>query len=126
MVNERPVFVLGNQKSGTTAIAVLLGQHTGLSTSLGLTTQHSGRVVDIHRGNAPIDALVQENELEFSRDLIKDSNLTFLYRYLRDRFPEARFAMVVRDPRANVRSILDRLSIPEIERQCGTTNIGGR
>jgi len=111
-VNERPIFVLGNQKSGTTAIAALLGRYTGLSATLDLTTQHSTLVVDIHRDNAPLGALVQQNELEFSRDIVKDPSLTFLYPDLHNYFAEPRFVSVVRDPRSNVRSILDRLDFP--------------
>lgn len=36
----------------------------------------------------------------------------FLYGPLRDRFPKAQFAMVLRDPRDNIRSICDGLSLP--------------
>lgn len=110
-VNEHPIFVLGNQKSGTTAVAALLGELTALSTTLDLTTLYSSLVVDIYRENAPIETLVEQNELEFSRDIVKDPNLTFLYPHLRNRFPNARFAIVIRDPRDNIRSILDRLNL---------------
>lgn len=111
-VNEAPFFVLGNQKSGTTAIAALLAERTGLSVTLDLTTQYSALVVDIYQGNASVDALIEPNRLEFSRDIIKDPNLTFLYPSLCQRFPDGHFIMVLRDPRDNIRSILDRLSLP--------------
>jgi len=110
-INEAPIFVLGNQKSGTTAISVLLAERAGLSFDYDLTVGHSSLIVDIYQGTAPLSALVAENQLEFSREVVKDPNLTFLYEPLRERFPEAKFGMVVRDPRDNIRSILDRLEL---------------
>jgi len=111
-VNEAPIFVLGNQKSGTTAIAVLLAERTGLSVTWDLTMNYNSLVRDLYLGNAPIDALVERAQLPFSKDVIKDPNLTFLYELLRERFPRATFVMVVRDPRENIRSMLDRLDLP--------------
>jgi hypothetical protein len=60
----------------------------------------------------PIDALIDEEVLAFSRDVIKDPDLTLLYDALSDRFPAAQFVMIIRDPRDNIRSILDRLGLP--------------
>lgn len=84
-VNEAPIFVLGNQKSGTTAIAVLLAERTGLSVTWDLTMNYNSLVRDLYLGNAPIDALVERAQLPFSKDVIKDPNLTFLYELLRER-----------------------------------------
>ena len=109
--NKTPIFVLGNQKSGTTAIAALLAKRTGCSVTLDLTTHHSELVVGIYNNRKPIEALIDERGIEFSRDVIKDPNLTFLYPWLRERFPRGQFVQVVRDPRANFRSILDRHDI---------------
>jgi hypothetical protein len=111
-VNEAPLFVLGNQKSGTTAIAVLLAKRTGQSVTWDLATSHSGLLTAIHDGRMPIDALIDEEVLAFSRDVIKDPDLTLLYDALSDRFPAAQFVMIIRDPRDNIRSILDRLGLP--------------
>jgi hypothetical protein len=111
-VNESPVLVLGNQKSGTTAIAVLLAERTGQSVTWDLSIGHDALLTDIHGGTAPIDDLVDEEVLAFSHDVIKDPNLTLLFEPLKERFPQARFAMIVRDPRDNIRSILDRLDLP--------------
>ena len=110
-VNQTPIFVLGNQKSGTTAIAALLAEHTGLSSTLDLTIHYSSLIVDIHHGEASVESLISQNTLEFSRDVIKDPNLTFLYSSLREIFPKAKFSIIIRDPRANIRSILDRLDL---------------
>jgi hypothetical protein len=111
-VNEAPIFVLGNQKSGTTAIAVLLAERAGLSVEYDLTIGHGALVADIHQGRESLEALVEQNRLEFSREVVKDPNFTFLYKPLRERFPDAKYVMVMRDPRDNIRSILDRLNLP--------------
>jgi hypothetical protein len=55
---------------------------------------------------------VQRCKLAFSKDVVKDPNLTFVYDALQERFPDAQFVMVMRDPRDNIRSILDRLDLP--------------
>ena len=49
---------------------------------------------------------------DFSRDIIKEPNLSLFYDELRARFPEARFAMIIRDARDNIRSILNRVNVP--------------
>jgi hypothetical protein len=63
--NESPIIVLGNQTSGTAAIAVLLAERAGLSIAYDLTVGQSALVV--HRGRASLDTLVEQNQLEFSR-----------------------------------------------------------
>jgi hypothetical protein len=111
-VNETPIFALGNQKTGTTAIAVLLAERARLSVEWVLTAGDSTLVVDLCRGAVPLDTLVEKNQLEFSRDVMKAPNLMFLHGPLRKKFAEAQFVMVMRDPRDNIRSILDRLELP--------------
>jgi hypothetical protein len=66
----------------------------------------------LHSGDLSFPDFVRANKLDFSRDIVKEPSLTFLYEPLRSRFPDARFVMIVRDPRANIRSILNRLSLP--------------
>lgn len=111
-VNESPIIVLGNQKSGTTAIAVLLAERTGLNVEWDLSMHNYSLVVDIYRGDRTINHLVEKNKIFFSKDIIKDCTLTFLLGSLQKRFPEAHFVTVMRDPRDNIRSILDRLNLP--------------
>lgn len=104
--------MLGNQKSGTTAIAVLLAERTDESVTWDLTVGHDALLTDIHNGTASIDELIDQEVLAFSHDVIKDPNLTLLFEPLKERFTEARFVMIVRDPRDNIRSILERLDLP--------------
>lgn len=107
-----PLFVLGNQKSGTSAIAALLGARTGQPTTVDLRRevgrQYYKRIVS---GECDFESLVRRNRLDFSRPIVKEPNLTLFHAALEALYPEARFLFVVRGPHQNLRSILDRLSI---------------
>ncbi len=72
----------------------------------------SARTSPIQRGEVSLASVVRSNRIEFSRDIIKQASLTWIYPQVRARFPKARFLMIVRDPRDNVRSILNRLGLP--------------
>ena len=111
-VNTKPLFVLGNQKSGTTAIAALLARMAGLSVALDLRKEvHRPIIGNVKKGDVSFESFVKRNKLDLSRELIKSTDLTFLFEELRNHFPEAEFVFIIRDPRANIRSILDRLNI---------------
>jgi hypothetical protein len=112
-VNPRPVILLGNQKSGTTAIAALLAEMTGLSATLDLEKEMKAPVIDrVKTGGLSMSEFVRRNKLDFSREIIKEPSLSPYYHELAAEFPRARFVMVIRDPRDNIRSILNRLKIP--------------
>ena len=112
-VHASPIIVLGNQKSGTTAVAALLAEMTGLSVTLDLKKEMKDPVIDrLTTGGLSMADFVRLNKLDFSRDIIKEPSLSPFYRELADFFPRSKFVMVIRDPRDNIRSILDRLRIP--------------
>jgi hypothetical protein len=112
-VNPSPVFILGNQKSGTSAIAALLAEMTGRSVTLDLKREMGHPVIDqIKLGRLSMAEFVRLNRLDFSRDIIKEPSLSPYYHELRRSFARAKFVMVIRDPRDNIRSILNRLKIP--------------
>lgn len=112
--NEEAVFVLGHPKTGTTVIAGLLAEYAGASATLDFwpRLRDPDTLDRLHSGTLPFAAFVDRFRAEFSRDIVKDVHLTFLYPELAERFPEARFVMVVRDPRDTLRSVLDRLDLP--------------
>ncbi|MGH8925910.1 MAG: sulfotransferase family protein [Acidimicrobiia bacterium] len=108
-----PIFVLGNQKSGTSAIALLLGQLTGLATANDLRREIGEQLIDgVRAGTLPLSTLIRRNRLDFSRPIIKHPNLTLVYHELRSAYPAARYVFLVRDPLDNIRSIFDRLGLP--------------
>ena len=112
--NEEAVIVLGNSKSGTTAITALLADYADASVTLDFwpRLRDPETLAALHSGEEPFEAFVRRFRADFSRDIVKDPHLTFLYPPLAERFPDARFLMIVRDPRDNIRSILDRLDLP--------------
>lgn len=112
--NAEAIMVLGNSKSGTTVIAALLAEYGDLSVTLDFwpRLRRPETLASVHRGELSFDAFVQRFRADLSRDVVKDPHLTFLYPQLAQRFPRARFVMVMRDPRDNIRSILNRLELP--------------
>lgn len=111
-VNEAPVLVLGNQKCGTTPIAALLAQAVGSSVTLDIRGIYEPVQTRLHRGELTFDSFVADNRLDFSREIVKEPNLTFLYEELSARFPASSMVFINRDPRTNIKSILNRLSLP--------------
>lgn len=111
--NPAPIFILGHQKSGTSAVAALLGELTGRSVTIDLLNEDRWPTyAKVAAGEMPFERFVRRNRLDFSREIVKEPNLTFFHSELAERFPAARFAIVVRDPRTNVKSVLDRLGLP--------------
>jgi hypothetical protein len=109
-VNSRPVFVLGNQKSGTSPIAGLLAKLTGLSLTMDIRREIERPEIErVRRGEMPFPDYVKKNKLSFSREIVKEPNLTFVYGQLAEVFPDAKYVFVYRDPRENIRSILNRV-----------------
>jgi hypothetical protein len=110
-----PVFILGNQKSGTSAVASLLGMMTGKSTAIDLRREYRNKGPQVYpritSGELPFEELIRRNPFDFSREIVKEPNLTFFYEELVRRFPASRFAIVVRDPRDNLRSFLNAAGI---------------
>lgn len=111
-ITEKPLFVLGNQKSGTTVIAALLAKHTGLTATLDFRYPSEVELGEVQAGRMSLERFVQRRALHFSRSLIKEPELTVLYEPLSIVFPDANFVMVMRDPRDNIRSLLNRVDIP--------------
>ncbi|MFW5947284.1 MAG: sulfotransferase family protein [Gemmatimonadota bacterium] len=112
--NEDAIIVLGNPKTGTTAIAALLAEYGDLSVTLDLwpRLRRPEDLAAVHSGRMPFRQFVRRFRADFARDVVKDNHLTFLYPHLAQRFPGARFVMVMRDPRDTIRSILNRLELP--------------
>ena len=111
-VNANPIFLLGNQKSGTTVIASLLAKHGGLSSTIDFHYPSAVLLFKVLSGEWSMEEFVRRRAWHFSRDLIKEPGLTYLYEPLSKLFPKGQFVMVLRDPRDNIRSLLNRLRIP--------------
>lgn len=107
-----PIVVLGNQKTGTSAIAHLLADHCGLSKTIDVPELWYPTLADLLRGELELSEVVRANPKPFSAELLKEPNLTFMYPAVRRAFPGARFVFVNRAPGQNIRSILNRMGLP--------------
>ena len=113
-VHPAPVLVFGNQKSGTTAIAGLLAGAAGKTFSYDVFNR-LGAERSLERliaGQTRFRDFVAAHPHEFVTDVIKAPPLALFYEGLRETFPGAHFVFIVRDPRENIRSMLDRLGLP--------------
>jgi len=110
-LRKSPVVILGNQKAGTSVVAHLLADFGGLSKTVDIPESWWPTLEQLVNRDMPLEQFARKNRHRFSCGVIKEPNLTFFYDELRDLFPSARFVFVVRDPRSNIRSILDRLAI---------------
>ena len=112
-VNEAAVFVVGNQKSGTSAIGSLLAIYGGLRATIDIIPEIRRQLVpEVAAGRTSFAKVVRTYRRSFSRDLVKHPNFVLILDQLIAAFPQGRFAFIVRDPRDNIRSILDRVDLP--------------
>ncbi|WP_424683479.1 sulfotransferase family protein [Frateuria sp. YIM B11624] len=114
-VCPNPVFIGGSPKSGTTAIAALLAQATGSKFSndpfwnVFRRDGHGFLLPDVLDGTLGLECFVKRYPAYFAAGIVKDPDFAFLYRDLRHLFPGSSQVFIVRDPRQNIRSILNRL-----------------
>lgn len=108
-----PVLVFGNQKSGTSAIAGMLAEVTRVPAAIDLVREYqSPSYPDVVRGARSARWFIRRNRLEFSRGIVKEPNFLVMWKQLLAELPDSPRILVVRDPRDNLRSILDRLELP--------------
>lgn len=111
-INENPIFLLGYQKAGTTAISVLFSEATGLSVTAELKKQLiKPQYKEVYQGDLDFKIFLNINKVDFSKQVIKENYLIFYFKQLSERFPHAKYVYIVRDPRDNIRSILNRLHL---------------
>lgn len=106
-----PIVVLGNQKTGSSAIAGLLAARTGVSLAADLEDAWT-REFELAQNRAMLDLFIQKNRYTFRHAIVKENSLTLAADGLFDTMPKARGVFVVRHPVDNIRSILDRLTWP--------------
>lgn len=110
-INRRPLIFLGKGKSGTTAITALFAVATGKTGALDIRGLYIDGLRPILQGKSHLGSVIKTQRVAFSKDILKQPTLTWLYDELRKCFPEARFVMIIRDPRDNIRSVFNRMGI---------------
>ena len=111
-VNQNPIIVFGKQKSGTSAIAHLLADYGGLSKTIDIPALWGVEMINMLQGKRVFSEIVKENKHYFSKDLIKEPNMTFFMDQVIKYFPNANYIFIIRDPRDSIRSSLNRRNIP--------------
>jgi hypothetical protein len=109
--HDAPTFIFGNQKAGTTAIAGLLAAATGETLIADFRGAREPYLGPLLRGDTSIADFVARNAWAFSAPIVKEPSLSFVAPALLNYFPVSRAVFIVRDPWANIRSILGRLTM---------------
>lgn len=111
-INEKPLFILGNPKSGTTVIANLLSKATKKSLTSDIQSSIKYLTLKLDFKLLTFDDFIKKHNYDFSKDIIKEPFLSFYAEELLKRYPDSKFIWIVRNPHQNIRSILNRLKIP--------------
>ena len=116
-----PVLVLGNQKTGSSAIAHLLAACGDLRLAANVHPAQ-GRERRMARLDASEMRAFIQNEARyyFGHAVVKENALTSAVGALLEALPNARGVFVTRHPAQNIRSILDRLGLPGTPQPLGT------
>jgi len=111
---QEPIFILGTQKTGTTAIAALLGKCCNETVTLDLlkSIKDSTWPLRVSYHLEAFSDVVARYEQDFSNRIVKEPWLTFFYDDIVKIYPKATFVMVMRNPFDTMRSVLNRLEIP--------------
>lgn len=113
--NKIPVIILGHQKSGTTAIAKLLGSATDKTVCIDpfyLTPKKQIQLPKVYNHKNYLKNYIKKNAFLYSQDIIKDPEFVFFYEELKLLYPNSKFIFIIRNPFDNIKSIFDRLKIP--------------
>lgn len=110
------VIVAGMPKSGTTAIASLLGAAMGRSVVSDPFYQMDKNGIQFREplfsGKLNIADVWMRHPEYFDGDVIKDPNFPLLFHDLSAFLPRAKKVCIFRDPRDNLRSLLNRVALP--------------
>ncbi len=112
-LNPTPIFILGNEKSGTSAIAALLGEATNQTYAIDVPSIYKQENLEkIIVKEVDLKTFINQNsKIEFSKQIIKEPSFIWFYPQLKSLYPKAKFVFIVRYPHANIRSMLNRMNL---------------
>lgn len=111
--NSEPIFIFGNQKSGTTIIANLLSIALGKSLTADFS-RHFGSYDSFYEllgRRINLEEFIRLRPYEFSKGIIKEPNLSLVIADILKLYPHCKFIFISRNPLDNITSILSRLQI---------------
>lgn len=112
--NERKLIILGNQKTGSTAIAALIAERSGQTAMLDIkdALQDASWQIAHKYKVAEFSDFIFKYRADFEKKILKEPSLTFFTEELFQYFPNSDYLFIARNPFDNIRSILNRLNIP--------------
>lgn len=111
------LFITGNQKSGTSAIASLLGRAASLPVSIDFQREmYDPKFHHVRAGKMSFQSFMRRNALDLNSGIVKEPNLAVLLPLLLREYPDEKVYVVTRHPLHNIRSICDRLGCRSDER----------
>lgn len=111
-IDPESIFLCGNYKTGSSAIASLLAIGTRRKKIIDLFWRTPGSIKrKLLKKELSLDWYVHRYRYLFSKKIIKEPDLIFYIDQLVTLFPRGQFVFLLRDPRDNIRSILNRLKI---------------
>ncbi|MAJ13313.1 MAG: hypothetical protein CMD09_04880 [Flavobacteriales bacterium] len=110
-INRKPLFILGNPKSGTTIIGKLISKASNKSHTSDIRSVIKNSSEKLDLGLININTFINSHKYEFSKEIIKEPSLSFYAEELINEYPNSKFIWIIRNPLQNIRSILNRLKI---------------
>ncbi|TWU67587.1 sulfotransferase [Crateriforma conspicua] len=107
----KPLLVFGNQKSGTSAIAALLGIATGKSVLIDLFHRFGARATPVLYGTTSLQQIWGQASPYLDREIIKEPEFIFFSDELRAIYADSLRLFITREPLSNFRSIYNRLGV---------------
>lgn len=100
------------QKAGTSAIAGLLAESTGLSVTIDTKYLWDPYLTKLKNQKLSLEEHVSSKSHPFSKDIIKEPEATYIISKVDECFELNEYIYVIRNPFQNIRSILNRLGLP--------------
>lgn len=112
-IDPETIFICGNYKTGSTAIGALLALAAGQKRILDIFWRTPGSVkIKLLKKELPLEWYVNRYRYLFSKKIVKEPDLIFYMDQLLALFPRGRYVFLLRDPRDNIRSILNTIHLP--------------
>jgi hypothetical protein len=109
--HKAPLLIAGNQKSGTSAIAALLAEGCHLPYTIDVFYRYPRMEQQLLKKEVNLHRSIWRARHEFSKSVVKEPSFFLFQAGLSQEFPLAKWVHIIRDPRDNIRSILNRLQI---------------
>lgn len=112
IIEKDPILVFGFPKTGTSAIASLLAERSGLSSTIDTKYLWEPYLGQLKIGELDFKEHVKKHKYPFSKKIIKEPNMCFLVKEAINFWPKAQVIRISRNKGDTIKSILQRLGVP--------------